>query len=82
MSVVSFLYESDVFLLWRGFESHVGRVVLVGLIERVAVFRCEALNLILHLLEDGALLLNLALRFINLVSETINESICLDALRV
>ena len=79
MSVVSFLYESDVFLLWRGFESHVGRVVL-ALIE--AVFWCEALNLILHLLEDGALLLNLALRFINLVSETINESICLGALRV
>ena len=80
MSVVSFLYESDVFLLWRRCESQVGRVAL-ALIVSIAVLWCEAIDLVLHLLENYALLLNLALRLHNLVSETVDETISLEVLR-
>ena len=75
MSVVSFLYESDVFLLWRRCEPQVGRVVL-ALIVRIAILWSKAIDLVLHLFKDVALLSNLALRFINLARETINETIC------
>lgn len=81
MSVVSFLYESDVFLLWRRCEPQVGRVVL-ALIVRIAILWSKAIDLVLHLFKDVALLSNLALRFNNLVRETINETICGEVLRV
>ena len=81
MSVVSFLYESDVFLLWRRCKPQVGRVVL-ALIVRIAILWSKAIDLVLHLFKDVALLSNLALRFINLARETINETICGEVLRV
>ena len=80
MSVGSFLYESDIFLLWRGFNSQFGRAY--HRLVRILTLRCDHLDLVLHLLEHGALHLNLLLRFSDLVRETINESICYNAHRV